>query len=90
MSGQVMEYWYLVCSAELSKLKIPFIMTASLICNHMMQNRYTDNPGTTVVIGDSKQFLFLIKSKWVTTKTIPTTPGGNCFAGGNCQGLIIL
>ena len=37
MMGPVMQYWYPACATVFQDLSTPFIMSASLLCTHMMQ-----------------------------------------------------
>ena len=47
MSGPVMQYWYPACAAIFRNLSTPYIMSASLLCTHVMQISYADMSGPT-------------------------------------------
>ena len=58
VQGPVMQYWYPACAAVFQNLSTPYIMSASLLCTHMMQISYADRPGPTVTLEKGKSFPF--------------------------------
>ena len=61
--GPVMQYWYPACAAVFQNLSTPIIMSASLLCTHLMQISYADMPGPLVTMENGKSFPFFHHSK---------------------------